>query len=255
MGPKSSPPPAPDYTGAAKQTQLSQMTSQNTPYGSLNYSQDPNSPSGYQSTITLAPQAQRALDSQLGVSQGLGNLALQQLPQISQDYSKPMPLQSVGDVQNQAYNAFTSRLDPQWNTRQTQIQTQLTNQGLRPGDEAYDNAMRDFNFARNDAYQQATLGAIQTSPQTYQLASSIYNQPLNTLNAIRIGSQVQNPSFSTTPGANYANAAQASGQYAGDVYNARVGQQNAMMSGLFGLGSAGLGAYGMMNAAPLILAA
>ena len=252
MGSKSSPPPSPDYAGAAKQTQLSQMTSQYTPYGSQVYSQDPNSPSGYRSDINLAPQAQQALNSQLDLSQNLGNLAQDQLGRVNQQYSQPMPLQSVGDVANQAYGAMTSRLDPQWQANQNHFDAQMAAQGIPVGSEAYNNAFREFSQAKNDAYQQANLGAISTMPQTYQLQSSIYNQPLNTLNAIRTGAQVNNPQFTATPGANYAGAAQSAGQYAGDVYNANVGQQNAMTSGLFGLGSAGLSAYGMMNAAPML---
>lgn len=246
------PPPAPNYGGAAQQQQASQFVNQYTPYGSQTFSQDPSSPSGFRSNINLDPQAQGALNSQLALSSGLGNLAQGQLGNVEQQYSKPMDMSSVQGVADKAYGAMTSRLDPQWQTRQTQQETQLTNQGLRPGDEAWDNAMRDFNNARNDAYQQANLGAIQTMPQTYQLALSQYEQPLNQLNAIRSGAQVQNPQFQQFGQAPYLGAAQAQGQYAGDVYNAQVGQQNAMMSGLFGLGSAGVGAYGAMNAAPLI---
>src|SRR5260221_9821974 len=67
-----SPPPAPDYTGAAKQTAQSQMTSQYTPFGSQVYSPNVNSPSGFDSNITLNPQAQDTLNTQLGVSNQVG---------------------------------------------------------------------------------------------------------------------------------------------------------------------------------------
>lgn len=240
MGSKSSPPPAPDYTGAAKQSQLSQMSSQYTPYGSQVYKADPTSPSGYQSTISLAPQAQSTLDTQMGLSKGLAGIASGQLPQVQSAYSKPMELGSVNDVYNKAYGAQTERLDPQWQALRQQEETKLTNQGLRPGGEAYDNAMRVFNQGQNDAYRQAELSAIQTMPQTYQLASAEYQQPLNIFNALRTGAQIQNPQFGQQPGANYLGAAGQAGQYAGDVYNSQVGQKNALMQGLFGLGSAGI---------------
>lgn len=237
-----SPPPAPDYAGAAVAQQKSQMSSQYTPYGSQVYSQDPNSPSGYQSTISLAPQAQQTLDSQMNLSQNLGNLANQQLGQVNQQYSQPFDQSSVQQTADKAYGAMTARLDPQWQHNEEMQKSQLANQGLVPGGEAYDNAMRDFNNAKNDAYQQANLGAIQTMPQTYQLGLSQYEQPLNQLNAIRTGAQVQNPQFSAQPGANLSGAAQSSGQYNQGLYNSQVGQQNAMTSGLFGLGAAALGA-------------
>ncbi len=252
-------PAAPDYTGAAQATAAGNIeaareaTKANrvntyTPYGSQTYSQtDPNDPaSSWVSNISLAPDAQRALDSQLNFSTQMGDLGQQQLSQV-QGQGQP-DLRSVQDVQDKAYQAYTSRLDPQWDQRQQQTETQLRNQGLVPGGEAYTNAMRDFNAGRNDAYQQANIGAIQTAPQTYQMANDIYNQPLNRFNAFRSGTQVQNPTFSQapqqqqTPGVNYSGAANQSGQYAQGLYNAGVGQANAFNSGLFSLGSAFLGA-------------
>lgn len=220
-------PAAPDYKGAAEATTKSQQVSQYTPYGSQTYSQDPSAPSGYRSDINLTPQAQSALGSQLDLSAGLGNLAQQYLPQVQSQYSHPMGSQSVQDVSDKAYGALTSRLDPQWDTRATQNETKLVNQGLRPGDEAYTNAMRDFSNQRNDAYQQANLAAIQTMPQTYQLESAQYNQPLNTLNAIRSGAQIQNPQFGAQQGTNYLGAAQGQGSYDQGLYNANVGAANS----------------------------
>src|SRR3954469_13891897 len=165
MGSKSSAPPAPDYTGAAKEQQKGQMTSQYTPYGSNVYSPDAGSPSGYKSEISLAPEAQHTLDTQMKLSGGLANMANQQLPDLQNHFSQPMDMSSVQNVADQSYAAQTARLDPQWQARDTQQETKLVNQGLRPGDEAYTNSMRDYNSARNDAYGQARLGAIATMPQ------------------------------------------------------------------------------------------
>lgn len=237
-----SPPPAPDYKGAAEATAKSQQSSQYTPYGSQIYSSDPSSPSGYRSDITLNPQAQGALNSQMALSTGLGNIAQQQLGGIAQQYGQPMDLSSVQDVSDKAYGAMTSRLDPQWNQREDMQKTSLANQGLSPGGEAYDSAMRDFNSGRNDAYQQASLGAISTMPQTYQLANAEYNQPLNTLNALRTGAQVQNPQFGQQPGTNYLGAAQGQGTYDQGIYNANVGAANAGNQTLGTLGAAGIAA-------------
>jgi len=170
----------------------------------------------------------------------MGSLAQSQIPGVQQQYSQPMNSQSVQDVSNKAYGAMTSRLDPQWDARSTQNETKLVNQGLRPGDEAYTNAMRDFGNQRNDAYQQANLAAIQTMPQTYQLESAQYNQPLNTLNAIRSGAQIQNPQFGQNTPTNYLGAAQGQGNYAQGLYNADVGAQNAQAQGQYSLASAGL---------------
>ena len=198
-GKNSSPPAAPDYVGAAEQTARSQMVNQNTPFGSLTYGADPSSPSGYQATSSMGGQ-----------------------------YSQPMDLSSVPQIADKAYSTLTSRLDPQWQQREQQQKTELANQGLAPGGEAYTNAMRDFGQARNDAYQQANLAAIQTMPQTYNLAEAAYNQPLNTFNLLRGGMK---PGAGLQP-TDYSGAAEASGNYAGDVYNAKVGQQNSNMQGI-----------------------
>ena len=117
------------------------------------------------------------------------------------------------------------------------------------GSHAYDEAMRTFNEGKNDAYTQARQAALATAPQTYQLASAAYNQPLNQLNALRTGSQVQNPSFVNTPGQqavpgpDYLGAMGMQNQYNMGLYNSGVGQANSFNSGLINLGGAGLSAY------------
>ncbi len=215
----------------------SQMSSQYTPYGSQVYSPDANSPSGFRSDISLDPKAQQTLDSQLNISKNLGNLTEQQLGRVNDQYSQPMDLSSVQKVADQSYQDQTSRLDPQWDQRKKQFDAQMANQGITAGGEAYDNAARDFGQQRNDAYTTARQQATANMPQTYQLANSIYQQPLNQLNAIRTGAQIQNPQFSAQPGANYLGAAQSQSGYNQGLYNSQVGQNNSMMSGLFSLGS------------------
>lgn len=61
---------------------------------------------------------------------------------------------------NSAYSQSTSRLDPQWDKRQSALQTQLLNQGLDPTSEAGKSAMSDFGLQRNDAYSSAMNSAI-----------------------------------------------------------------------------------------------
>lgn len=254
-----SPPPAPDYRAAAQETATGNLEAtraataanrynQYTPYGQQTWQQL--GPDQWQSNINLEPIAQQTLNTQMQLSNQMGDLTKGQIPGVQQQYSQPMDLSSVGDIENKAYQAQTSRLDPQWTDREAGLRTQLANQGLVAGGEAYDKEMRNFGQQRNDAYQQARLGAISTMPQTYQLASAAYQQPLNQLNALRTGAQIQNPTFNqpgmqqTAGGPNYLGAAQSEGQYAGNLYSNQIAQQNAMTSGLFGLGQAGLGAYG-----------
>lgn len=257
-----SPPPAPDYAGAATATAAGNLeaakyataanrVNQYSPYGSSTYKQgNPGSDTDPQwaQTISLSPVGQQLLDYANNSALGLGSQTGQALDRVDQSLSQPFDINSANDATQKAYQNITSRLDPQWAQRTSQQETALTNQGLRPGMEAYDNAMRDFNYGRNDAYTQANTQAMGFAPQAMQLELAARNQPLNELNALRTGSQVTNPQFSnvpqqqTTAGANLSGAAQAQGQYDQGLYNAGVGQSNAMMGGLFQLGAAAAGA-------------
>lgn len=206
-------PAAPDYKGAAETTAKSTQSSQYTPYGSMVYSADPASPSGFKTTTSLDPNITQATNSLL--------------PRVAEQYSQPMDMSSVPQIADQAYAAQTSRLDPQWDQRAEANRTMLANQGLAPGGEAYTNAMRDFNSARNDAYQQARMGAIATMPQTYDLAAASYAQPLNTLNALRTGA----PMTSGITPTDYMKAATGTGAWQQGLYNADMGAYNSQLQG------------------------
>jgi hypothetical protein len=177
----------------------------------------------------------------------LGNLTGAGLDRVNQGLAQPFDYSSVGQVQDDAYKAYTGRLDDRFGREQESMETKLVNQGLRPGSEAWANAQKDFSYGKNDAYNQAQISAINTMPQTFQLAQALRNQPLNELNALRTGSQVTNPQFQqvpmqqTTTGPNFLGATQAQGQYDQGLYNAQQAQNNSMMSGLFSLGAGALG--------------
>lgn len=273
------PPPAPDYAGAAqaqgaanvetaKQQGLINNPNINTPYGSQQVTWDASG----QPTInqSLAPAQQQLLDAQNRISQNLAGVAESGLNRIGNamatpfDTSNVKPLQADAAAreaaQNAAYANQTARLDPQFQTQQDQMETKLRNQGLVPGGEAYDLAMRDFNFGKNDAYQQAYNNSFNTGLAAQQADFGMQNQanqanlqqqaylrslPLNELNALRTGSQVQNPTFQqynpTQIGQTPVFAAtQAQAAADQNAYNAQVAQNNAFTSGLFGLGAGAL---------------
>lgn len=253
----SDPPPVPDYTGAAQATAAGNLdaakyatkanrVNQYTPYGSQTYTQNPDDT--WNQYVNLNDYGSQLLNQQNKTSMGLAGLQDSAMGRVDNTLASPFGYSSVNDIRDQAYNGYTSRLDPQWTQRENQLKTQLANQGIAAGTEAYTNAMRDFNYGRNDAYQQANTAAINTMPQTYQLASALRNQPLNELNALRTGSQVTNPTFNnvpqqaTTAGPDYLGAAQMgyNGQLGG--YNAQQASNSNFMSGLMGLGGAMLGA-------------
>lgn len=156
----------------------------------------------WQQNTQLNPQLQGALDDQFSVQGARSDLALQgmdsvrgtmgapvdfsgttglrQLPQqtgainlrqtLAQNGYGAMP--SVGDTRQRAedalYQRMTRRLDPQFERDQGRLETQLANQGLARGTEAWNNAARDFNNTREDAYSRAMLESIAGGGQEAQ---------------------------------------------------------------------------------------
>jgi hypothetical protein len=145
-------------------------------------------------------------------------------------------------------------------------ETQLINQGLRPGTEAYDNAIQLLGQQENDARTQAALQGINVdmganlqgynqaltgaqfgnTAQQQALAEAIQQRqmPLNEITALMSGSQIQNPQFgaysgSTVQAAPIFAGTQAQGQFEQNLYNQQVAAQNANTAGLYSLAGAG----------------
>lgn len=262
-----SPPPAPDYTGAATATSqgsvqaaiANQLLNQRrtvTPLGTQDFTQIGSTqvPSvggqpgfelpRYQQDINMTPEGQNLYNQQMGISTGLLGLGQGSLDQTRASLGPPQDLGSVQDISDQSYGLQTKRLDPQWAQNEQTMAAKLADQGIPVGSEAHTNAMREFSQAKNDAYERARLSSIGTMPQTYQLSTAQRTQPLTELNAIRTGAQPQMPQFQPIPaaggamGPNYLGAMGQQSAYGTDVYNQGVAGNNAMMSGLFGLGGA-----------------
>lgn len=253
MGGKRSPPP-PDYAGAAAATAQGNLdatraaaaanrVNQVTPYGSLTYTKTGDDPdSGWTATTTLSPEEQQklTLNNQLetgllGTAQtGLGyvNQALGTGGQLDESRLASMPIQGQS-----VQDAILSRLQPQLERNRESLRTRLANSGLQAGSEAYTNAMKDQTMSENDLYTQAALQGINTGLQARQQGIqeqyAVQDRPLNIINALRTGNQVQSPSFSNVPqqqaapGADLLGAAQMQGQYASADAASRNAQQGA----------------------------
>jgi hypothetical protein len=193
MGKSSSPPPAPDYAGAAtaqgvanrevadQQTWANRPTI-NTPWGKQAWQTgtgvDPatgKTMTSWEQTTTLDPKAQAALDSQVALQQGRSDLAGQRFGDVSRelgtspdysgipDYTR---LQGTGAEARDRGEAsimgrFEKRMDPRWNQREQALEAKLANQGLVSGSEAHRRAMEQFGQERTDAYEGAQAQAIQ----------------------------------------------------------------------------------------------
>ena len=245
-------------------------------YGNLNYTQTGTDAQGnpiWSATQSLSPELQGAFGAITG------NLA----NQYSQGFNPNLP--SYGINPGEAYSdAIMRRLQPTQERQSKQLEAQLANQGIMPGSEAYNQAQNDLAMKQNDLANQAALSGLAAQQQFFgqglqagqfgnlaqqqmlqnqalqadlanrargqgfQELAYQRNEPINTLNAVRSGSQVTTPNQfyvnapqqATTAGADLLGAAGMTGNAAIAQANAQNAQQNAMMQGLFSLGGAAM---------------
>jgi len=293
MGKKTPAAPAtPDYRGAAVEQGAANLEAARatarlsnpntyTPYGTQLVSYEGDIPTIRQ---TLTPTAQKTLEAQQGVELSLANLGAKGANTASGVLDKPfsfggpnvqtsLDLSGIAKMPVNAgmtgQEAIMSRLNPSLARQRTTTETNLINQGLRPGSEAYDNAIRSLGEQETDARTQAVLqglnldiganqqgfgqqleaGKFGNTAQQQALAEAIQLRqlPLNEITALMSGSQIQNPQFGAYSGATVQAAplfagAQAQGQFDANKYNQQVSQANAQTAGMYSLGGAALGA-------------
>ena len=171
-------------------------------------------------TETLNPLLQQQFDSQQRIGAGRSQLAEAQMGRVWDTMQSPMDFNQFGGPQqlgptapvgrfefggpsidqfnydvggqrqkaeDMAYQKYASRLDPQFSRQEQELTTRLRNQGLAPGDQAYDAAMSNFNQSKNDAYQQAQYAASQAGRDESNL---MFGQALGTQQQ-RVGEQGQ----------------------------------------------------------------
>jgi hypothetical protein len=258
MGKSSSAPPAPDYEAAAEATAAGNRINQVTPYGTLTYTEGAVDSQGnptYTANVNLSPDQQRLLEQQNQTSLGLGELQQQGLGYVKNMISQPFDtsgLPQTGiNAGEQMSDSIMRRLQPTIAMEQQQFDTQMANQGIPLGSEAYTNAKRMFDERQNDklvsSIIQGTNTGLQARSQGFNELGYMRNEPINTLNSVRSGSQVTNPNFVTTPaGADYMGAAQSGYNANLAASNAQNAARNSFSSGLMSLGGT-LGAAAIMS--------
>lgn len=152
---------------------------------------------------------------------GQQNLANEYLPMLADAGSMARPLDISGganagivsqgpqafdtNVANAVYGQQKGFLDPQWQEQQTQLEDQLSRQGIPVGSDAYSNAMKQFNNSKTQAYQSAqdaatTQGAniagqnfglaLQGQQQGVNLQQQQQQNPLNLLALLTSGAGI-----------------------------------------------------------------
>lgn len=269
--------PDPNVTSAAqtasnKETALYNFGLNNpntsTPLGSLQFTTDTSNPNQPTTTenVTLSPAEQQIFDQSNAnvIQQGQnaqtaqGNVTnLLQTPynlqgNIGHPLSQTDQQQDLQNAQNSLYQQQTQYLDPQFQQSQAQLQSQLANQGIPQGSQAYNTAMDNLARQKQQAYQgamdSATSGGaayqaqlsntgLANQAQQAQLYTQQYQEPLNLYSSLMTGTQPTLPQFaglnaSQAAPTNVLGAYQNAYQGQLNAYNTAVGTQNSQMSGL-----------------------
>ncbi|MFN7452113.1 MAG: hypothetical protein ACK5R5_04325 [Alphaproteobacteria bacterium] len=260
-------PPPPDYRGAAEQTAAGNLETakfatkanrinQFTPYGSLRYRYTPQydaegkeTGAGWEQTLDLTPEAQSALDEQLALNKKYGQVANIGFERARSIFENPeldvgaLPKRAI-DVGQTAQEALLARLNPQLQSQEEATRQRLANTGIGLGSDAFSREMAIQGQQANDLRLQAALQGINLDQANRAAAlqeqAYLQDRPLNLINALRSGNQVQAPQFqqfalqNATQGPDYLNAANA--QYGAQLNAYNAEQASSPLSGLFGLG-------------------
>jgi hypothetical protein len=275
-------PEAPDYKGAAQETaqgnrEAAEYTTkanrinQFTPYGSLTYQYKPQyttdpktgkqveTGAGWTQNMNLTPEAQRALNEQLSLNTKYGQVANIGFDKARQLFENPeldtsqLPQRAI-DVGQTAQQAIMSRLQPQLQQSEEALRQRLANQGIGLGSTAYGREQNLAGQQRNDLELQAALQGINLDQANRSAAlqeqAYMQDRPLNLINALRSGNQVQAPQFQQfaqqqqVQGPDYLNAANAQ-------YGANIESSNAQKAQGSGLGAVAGGIAGGMFGGPI----
>jgi hypothetical protein len=184
---------------AAEQT-IANRPNINTPFGSQTWEQtqgvDANGKpiTNWTQNTTVSPELQGALDDQFAIQGARSDIAKGGLDNLRSTLAQPVDfggatqqrniaqtpgvgnlsqsLQAAGygqmpDVagtrqraEDALYERQTRRMDPRFARDQSALETQLANQGLARGTEAWNNAATDFSNTKEDAYSRAMMESI-----------------------------------------------------------------------------------------------
>jgi hypothetical protein len=244
-------------TGTAVGTALANAAlgnvNQITPQGTLTYNQtdtydftDPYTGQTYKiprytATQTLSPEEQALYQTGAQTRQNVANIGQAQSARIGTLLGTPLDLSNPA-VENRLFDLASARLTPQLAQRRAAVEADLINRGIRPGSDAYDRAQTVLNQGENDAYNQLFLTG---RGEAVQEALTARNQPINEITALMSGSQVAQPNYinpnePTIPTTDTAGIINQNYQQRLQNYQIQQAQQQQMLGGLFGLGSAAL---------------
>lgn len=232
-------------------------------------------------TTQLSPEQQAAYEKDVAMNAQLQNVGLQGVGYVQSALDKPLSFEGMqnlgtpGEIQtaaaDAAYQNAMRYAEPRLQRQQASLENQLANQGITRGSEAWNAAMEDAQANRENIYSQAQnqayLSGLQGAQQAYQQglgtrqqqiseAQTLQQNPINMLNAVRTGSQLQSSQMpqvgvsqpgqmATVSGPDLLSATTAAGQYNQGLYNAGQAASSNQTGGLMQLGGTAMMAYAL----------
>lgn len=188
-------------------------------------------------TTKFNPTSQALYDQQNLFDKKTNSIAINQADRIGGVLSDPFHY-NTGDHEKWAGDLY-GKLTGDDNYKQLdQLRTTLSTQGLQPGSQAYDDAMKNAYYGQDKARNDFMLNSYGQGMNT---ALTERNQPINETTALMSAGQVQQPTFQGTPtvGVNGTDIAGIRSAAAANATN----NNNSFLGGLFGMGSAALGGW------------
>jgi hypothetical protein len=210
----------------AQYATLANRVNQNTPYGSLNYTQ---------SVDQFGNPTWTANQSLSQPLQDLTNSSLQGL-----QASQANPMYGINAGENYT-DALMRRLQPQMTADKESFDVTMANRGIPVGSEAYNRAYRTFSQGQNDQLTSAQIGGMQTGLQAQQLQ----NQTAANIKSLASPNYINPYTQAAVAGPDYLGAAGLSNNNAIANQNMQNAASANLQNGLFGLAGTGLMAYGL----------
>lgn len=197
--------------------------------------------------ITPTAEVQKLIDADLLMNQRYADLGADLFSKVQGAYDQGFGNFDMEQYRQEQLNRQLQRLQPTMDNQRAQLTTQLFNQGVRPGSEAYDNAMRNFTDEVNRLRLNADIGAGEEAARALSIANYQQDRPLSIVNALRTGSQPVMPTFSNysqqgyVPGPDLLNAAQSQYDARLGAWNAQQASRGNFLGGLMGIAGSALG--------------
>ena len=230
---------------AARAATAANRVNQVTPYGNLDYTQSGTDSYGnptWTATTSLNNTGQQLLNTQNNASLGLGSAINAQLGQVQNVMGQGFnpntapittnvgqanlnPLSGQANLQtstdyaggmagwDKANQLLMSRLQPQMQIQQQNLDAQLANQGLAQGTEAYNRAKMSLGMQQNDLLNQAQLSGLSAG-------NTLFNQGLQ---GAQFGNAAQQQGYQNQQTQQQANNAIAQQQFGNQMSNANLG--------------------------------